>query len=307
MATLRFNALLAEARVDPATVRVLRHETRNHGLTPYALWRDDPSGFETYQRVQRRDRRGWFARPRWASFVVEPGGGTLFAGLYSAEVQGPVPSDWLDPISGRDAVASADYEVYRTSPAPTLATYIGRLVIESGAGSRTWSQRAEQQDKPIVELRRSFTEPEFPGYAAFVSRLSEIEAAPLGWRGAPTAARGVYLLTCPRTREQYVGSAAGGGGFLARWLEYARDGHGGNVRLLARERADYQVSILQIAGSADRPEDVLAMEEVWKIKLQSREMGLNANCPPQPYTSAPPSSSTRPSAATGRSRGSRAG
>ena len=89
--------------------------------------------------------------------------------------------------------------------------------------------------------------------------------------------RGVYLLTCPRTREQYVGSASGEGGLLARWLEYARSGHGGNVGLKSRDPADYQVSILEICGSAATIEKILGTEQLWKAKLQSREMGLNHN------------------------------
>jgi hypothetical protein len=92
-----------------------------------------------------------------------------------------------------------------------------------------------------------------------------------------SASRGVYLLTCPKTREQYVGSASGAGGFHARWMSYVRDGHGGNVGLKTRDPSDYQVSILEVAGSAATPEDVLAMEGLWKQKLQSREMGLNKN------------------------------
>jgi hypothetical protein len=91
------------------------------------------------------------------------------------------------------------------------------------------------------------------------------------------AVRGVYLLTCPRTNEQYVGAAHGGDGFLGRWLGYARSGHGGNVGLKSRDPSDYRVSILEVAASSASVEDILAMEARWKDKLQSREMGLNRN------------------------------
>src|SRR3546814_5137676 len=46
----------------------------------------------------------------------------------------------------------------------------------------------------------------FPGYTAFIANLSAIEALPSNWLAALRAARGIYLLTCPRTKEQYVGS-----------------------------------------------------------------------------------------------------
>ena len=100
---------------------------------------------------------------------------------------------------------------------------------------------------------------------------------PATWIAVLSSSRGVYLLTCPKTREQYVGSASGAGGFHGRWLLYARDGHGGNVALKSRDPSDYQVSILEVAGSTATPEEIIAMEDLWKRKLQSREMGLNRN------------------------------
>ena len=100
---------------------------------------------------------------------------------------------------------------------------------------------------------------------------------PSDWRSALGSARGVYLLTCPRTHEQYVGSATGANGFLGRWHAYFGGGDGGNVRLRSREPSDYRVSILQVAGSADDHDSILRMESLWKLKLQSRDMGLNAN------------------------------
>ena len=91
------------------------------------------------------------------------------------------------------------------------------------------------------------------------------------------AARGIYLLTCPRTGEQYVGLAEGAGGFWQRWQDYYRTGHGGNIALKSRELSDYQISVLEVAGSAASSDDLYKMESRWKKKLQSREMGLNRN------------------------------
>jgi hypothetical protein len=45
----------------------------------------------------------------------------------------------------------------------------------------------------------------------------------------------------------------------------------------SREPSDYQVSILEVAGTSARPEDILAMEGLWQRKLQSKDMGLNRN------------------------------
>ncbi len=88
--------------------------------------------------------------------------------------------------------------------------------------------------------------------------------------------KGIYLLTCPNTKEQYVGKASGVEGFWGRWQDYLRDGHAGNIRLRNRV-SDYQVSILETVGNAVTDDELNALESRWKEKLQSREMGLNAN------------------------------
>lgn len=53
--------------------------------------------------------------------------------------------------------------------------------------------------------------------------------------------------------------------------------NGGNVALKSREPSDYQISILEVAGTSATHEDILAMEGRWQHKLQSNEMGLNRN------------------------------
>ena len=169
------------------------------------------------------------------------------------------------------------HDFYDLTPNERLSDLNGKVVVEWGLGMRSWVQRADRQNKIVTEVRADFKEPEFPGHLVFIKQLSEIEVLPESSKVALSAAKGVYLLTCPTTREVYVGSATGAGGFLNRWREYARTGHGGNVRLKARNPSDYQVCILQVAGSDANDEEIIGMEAQWKLKLQSREMGLNAN------------------------------
>jgi len=174
-----------------------------------------------------------------------------------------------------DPVGTCD--LYRLTLDERVNDLAGRLVIAWGDSERAWIQRADNQDKVVLEIRQAFREPDFPGFARFIASLSKVEGLPAGWVAALSASRGVYLLTCPKTREQYVGSATGADGFHGRWLSYARDGHGGNLALRSRDPSDYQVSILEVAGSAATVDEILAMEALWKRKLQSREMGLNKN------------------------------
>lgn len=275
---LRFNALLAQAGIAPAAVRLLRHQDSRaaKGKTPYELWRDDRPSFEIYQEGQSFGNRAKLKGDYWASFVVTPAGETLLAGFYACRYIGVNETErqWPHTV-GVDPVGTCD--VYGLTLDERLTDLAGRLVIAWGDGERSWIQRADNQDKIVLEVRQAFREPDFPGFARFLALPSKIEGLPAAWVATLSASRGIYLLTCPKTREQYVGSATGADGFFGRWLSYARDGHGGNVGLKSRDPSDYQVSILEVAGSAATTQDVLDMEVLWKRKLQSREMGLNKN------------------------------
>lgn len=177
-----------------------------------------------------------------------------------------------------DEVAEAGAEdVYQLTLDNRFANLDGKLFVEWGPGKRSWIQRADSKNKPIIELRTAFKEPDFPGYLNFVESLSRLDRLPIGWISALKSSKGIYLLTCPRTKEQYVGKADGENGFWGRWQAYIHTGHGGNVALKSRDPADYQVSILEVSGTAVSSEEIYAMESQWKSKLQSREMGLNRN------------------------------
>lgn len=279
---LTFNTLLAASGIDPRTVRLLRHQTGKAGRTPFQLWRDSPADFELYQSTQDRDHRSYFASPRWASFVGTPDGGTLFVGLYDVELAGSAPDEFIDPLTNQPPGFAkgnvGGYDLYRQKRNPVLDSYVGRLWIDwSKGGERSWRQRADSPksgDKPVLKLTETFEEPEYPGHSRFISSLSQLDRLPAAWLAVLKATRGIYLLTCPRTKEQYVGQADGDGGFLGRWRQYAITGHGGNIALKGRDPSDYQVSILEVAGS---DEALGTLESLWKAKLQSREMGLNRN------------------------------
>ena len=272
--TLSFRALLESDGIDPRDVVLLRHCPI--GIAdPVSAWRADRAGFESFQSFQAIRRRSNFQRPIWASFTPTRTGQTLFVGLYSASLIGPVAPGEFDCFTNR-LIDHERAERYACTVRPELTDYTGRLFVDWGAGTRAWVQRGTT-DKPITELRRSFEEPKFPGYLEIVEPLSAVPTLPSRWAEFLRQGKGIYLLTCPRTKEQYVGKADGADGFWGRWITYATTGDGGNVRLKSRERSDYQVSILEVAGSAATSDEILRMEMRWKAKLQTREMGLNGN------------------------------
>ena len=272
---LTFNRLLDVEGISPEQVQLVRHQDARAGDTtsPYDLWVDKNPGFELYQSIQSRQVFRIDEGSLIASFVVTPAAETLFVGLYEVHGLGTAAPGTRDPVGGHDVTGLYLYDLRRD---PRLAFYIGKVVIEWGAGYRSWVQRAHKQDKEFVEVRREFREEQFPGFVAFETTLSEVARVPRGWRAILSTARGVYLLTCPRTREQYVGSATGDGGFQARWEEHAAKG-GDAVKFRSREPSDYFVSILEVAGSTATTHDIQLAEQRWILKLRSVAMGLNGN------------------------------
>ncbi len=276
-----FNSLLLEAGIQPQQVRLLRHQDKSsaRGRTPYELWRqEDQSAFNAYQSVQSPNRRTELSQASiWASFVATPDGRTLFTGLYRSQLRGI--NDVAIPHPHKEgSIEIGTCDVYDLQFEERLADLRGKLFVEWGIGTRSWVQRADYQNKLVTELKTQFKEDDFPGYLNFVEPLSRIESSlPTTWVSSLKQVQGIYLLTCPKTKELYVGSATGSEGFWGRWCQYVSNNHGGNVVLKSREYSDYQVSILEVAGSATPTEEILKMENRWKRKLQSREMGLNSN------------------------------
>ncbi|MBI5770279.1 MAG: GIY-YIG nuclease family protein [Verrucomicrobia bacterium] len=269
---MKFNLLLRDAGLDPADVKLVRHQDRRvpPERMPYELWR--AGTFELYQRIQGKPR---FAGAKAiASFVATPLDETLFVGLYVVKSVGVVPSGTIDPSTLTESHGANFYEL---EAAPALAELRGRLIIDWGDGFRAWVQNAANQDKLILEIRRAVSDPPFPGFMRFTTRLNALATVPRSWREALSSVAGVYLLTHPETGQQYVGSANGEAGFWGRWETYVASGHGGNKRMRDLPTADYHVTILEVAASSATTDELLRMEAAWKAKLLTRDHGLNAN------------------------------
>lgn len=277
---LRFNTLLDASGINPADVLLLRHSDpkSTKGYSPYELWRDFPEKFETYQSVQSVKSRTKFAKPFWAAFVVNSFGDSIFAGIWKASYSHQIEEPHPKPQAPGEFDLPNTLDQYQMDLSDALRGLIGRLVIDWEKGKeRAWVQLAINQNKTILEISRKEVDVPFPGLLRFMEPLSKIGSLPRTWVSILKEAKGVYLLTCPRTREQYVGSACGQEGFWGRWCQYVKDGHGGNVKLKSNEPSDYQVTILEVASSQASVEDIHGMEGRWQEKLQSHKMGLNGN------------------------------
>ena len=276
---LTIDDLLARRGVPLQHVRLVRHDRR-----ALIEWRKGPALFDHFVSYQRDDNRTPYNQAAIAvQFLAVGATSALFVGAHR------IVGHWssMDQPSRRPVLYHAasvyaesydhgTHRAYDLERLPEIEDLKGRVVIEWGPSTRSWSQWAGT-GKVITEIRASVEELPFPGFSRFASTVEDVPTLPPSWTGALSSVGGVYLLVCPRTGEQYVGSAYGEDGFAGRWLAYAADGHGGNLMLRMRERENYAVSILEVASPDMAARDVIEREGAWKTKLGSRAHGLNAN------------------------------
>jgi len=276
---LTFNQLLQVGGLNPETIRLLRHRDatpRIHRALYDAAMKGDPR-FAQYQERQGTPQviEQFRNATYLAGFVVEPiTQQTVFVGIWERIGERTERKD--NPFEP-DPPTSRAIE-FHTSRVERFDEYCGRLVIDWGDGTRAWVQRADNQDKRIVEIRKTKRDPDFPGFLKFQISLDQVEALSASWIQVLRNARGVYLLVRRKTGEQYVGSATGSDGFFGRWIGY-QDGHGGNIgmRELAADAAEYDVAILEVAASNAATDEIYGRESLWKTKLGTRVVGLNRN------------------------------
>jgi len=165
---LKFNSILSECKLDPKSVQLVRHQARGpNGATPYLLLQEDRSRFELYQTVQGRQV---FRREFIASFVVTPVGETLFVDLYKVGKPVSNTAAFTCPIKLKSYDAEKLF-VYGLTIDGRMNDFSKRLVLNWGEGYRSWIQRAEKQNKDIIEIRKQFEEPKFPGDSRSRSEL----------------------------------------------------------------------------------------------------------------------------------------
>jgi hypothetical protein len=270
---IMFNTVLKSEGVDPTDVRLVRHhdtrpECKN---SPYALWKRDPALLNRYQSLQSNEV--FKVGNTLASFVRTPAGQTLFVGLYRVDGKGESDESDVDPSSDIACPGVIKYTISRDDRLKDMA---GRLVVDWGKGYLAWVQLGAKNNKKVLELGRDPDDKPFPGYFASGCRLSELAELPPGWITQLSRAKGIYVLTSLTTREHYVGSASGLGGFFGRWQQHAKAG-GDAVAFKGLAASEYRISILQVSAGFETDEDIIKTENAWMEKLQSRKMGLNGN------------------------------
>ena len=277
---IMFNTILREAGLPLADVRLIRHKDKRarKGRTPYELWRDNRPQFELYQSTQSIRNRQKFTAPYWAVFIVNLNDETMFAGLYAVRYQGLLEQDTPRPhMEGIDKAGSCD--VYDADIAGQAKRSHWEAIYRLGAGRLVHGYNMLTETiSPSLNCGWHLGNPSFPGFLNFIEPLSKLDKIPKSWIVALTVfSRNLFADMPQRQRSSMLARRDGETGFWGRWQDYVQTGHGGNMGLKSRDPSDYQVSILEVAGTSATDRRYTEMEDLWQAKLQSREMGLNRN------------------------------
>lgn len=264
-----------------ARTKMMRHQSKKY---------DTEEIFEcgyigAYQSVQSKDLLNC---DYLVSFIARGQTKACFAGVW--KVKGQVPFEGLgtsDDFPYPGFFTEPGDIFYDTERIDGFDDFIGRLIIDWGKGTRSWHQWLK--DKPVLEILPKGHIKPFPGYLDFVLSYDELckmlSAADANrtWHQMLKSVAGIYLITEKSSGQQYVGSAYGRDGILGRWQNYVTNGHGGNTELRSLLSVDpngaqhFSFTILRTLPASITAKEVIAFEQLYKLKLGSRAHGLNLN------------------------------
>ncbi|MHA7295194.1 GIY-YIG nuclease family protein [Arthrobacter sp. HLT1-21] len=272
---LKLGHLLQAAGLGPADVVVIRHTLKGlaaDGAVAYgeSLW--------DYTRTQSLiGGKLPMIPPRiWLVFLGAPGRLGRFITAY--ENHGEV-------VSERTEVQ----RFFDLTPSDVFSAHTDRLVIEWSGDAVNWAKPGDQAEGFAVVEVADRAQVAFPGFDSIIVDFATLQEVVVDsryreWQAALASVKGVYLIADTSTRRLYVGKADGANGFLGRWSEYAKTGHGGNAALGELNDADLnhrqhlQFSILQVFSPNAHTRLIDNAEIHYKKALLSRgEDGLNRN------------------------------
>ena len=269
--SLTLDPLMRSAGIDPSTTLAIRHayvvEPAGSGLTGLHADSTDEE-ILYYTSRQSSSTRSFPASPpaTWMVFVPEGGDRARLWAVVSNKAELP----------REGALRAFDLEV-----AEHMADLRDRLVIGWKA-ARSWKiNGTTAANYPVLEIADSRPIP-FPGFDQLILSFEKLQAVMrehryLTWRTALSSVMGVYLITDTATGRHYVGKADGLETISQRWRSYATNGNGGNRDLKGLDPSTFRYSLLRVFDPATPKHVVDAAESHFKVALDSRTHGLNAN------------------------------
>jgi GIY-YIG catalytic domain len=285
---VQLNDLLLARSINPESVLVFRHRPKETALRHVLPWlaAERHDVYNAYQRIHGPKVETALAKADYvASFIGHSAGKALFVGLYRRGELRSVTRD--ECLAFPEFKALSDFGMHEKRDSFQLfdlertdfyAHWAGRLVIEWPPRRRAWWGWAADNTIGVSAIHeQSVLSAGMPSWDRLSLGWRELAVLPARWRAALAEWRGIYLIFDASDAKFYVGSASGSNNILGRWLNYAENGHGKNVRLLSRDPSQFRFSILQRVSPDMEAADVVSLENAWKDRLHTREFGLNAN------------------------------
>ncbi len=292
---MELNDILRKHDIDLSRTIVMRHRPDESGLRKILPWmvHEHPSVFNAYQQAHsgaQEEAMRKIAGNGWiASFFGFTPGEAVFCGLYRIRGYQEINYDrfWKIPENlilrehglpewvRKDLPKGLWFDLQLDTSC--YSEWIGKLVIGWPGGERSWWRRAEKNVFPVLRIsgESNFAQG-MPDWRQLVLPWKELDLIPASWKAALKEWRGIYLIRDMQDGLCYVGSAYGQTNLLGRWLEYAKNGDGGNKLLKLRQPDQFQFSILERLGPDLDPQDVVAVENSWKKRLGTiAPTGLN--------------------------------
>lgn len=291
--TFEFRELLLDAKIDPETVLVLRHcpiEPRLRAFFPY-LAAHEPDLFNAYQQTQTpRVEKAMQKAAYVASFIGHRPSLALYVGLYQCKGAERLTfsSHWKNPLLCR---LKSEYGMkgledrkktvlwFDLTKTEFCSHWMGKLVVDWPGKEISWFRWATKKNAFTVRsiLEESLLVDRMPTWAQLKLAWAQLDSMPTSWKETLSLWRGVYYIFDASDRKGYVGAAYGTDNLLGRWKCYWKTGDGGNNRLKGRDPNHFFFSILEILPNGLDPSVVIQTETDWKIRLSTREYGLNDN------------------------------
>lgn len=268
---------------NPKRAKLVRHKDSRFNVEGLR----DSGWLETYQKYQSKPI--FDGCDYLVVFIGEESFASRFIGVYSvgprkSAAETHLPSDC--PFTDWTVPENVYYTLTKCSGFEDLED---RVVIDWGKAALAWHQWFTS-DREVIEVRQTGRAlPPFRDYLRVHLTHNELitlmkhSNAHKDWIVGLSGVGGIYLIVNSLTGEQYVGSATGIGGIWQRWCEYAKNGHGNNLRLrdLCEKGqgcpAAFKFSILETFSRSLSLDEARKMESFFKIKLGTRAFGLNAN------------------------------
>lgn len=284
---MNFNDLLIENEIDPATTLVLRHRPKERKLRQRLGWLagQDHEVFNAYQQTQPPIVERKFKKATHiASCIGEQAGKALFVGIYKNRGHKATSKKERAKFRGQRELSKYDlhdpsanrlwFDLRKTKH---LEQWSGKLVV-SWNSEISWTRWAGSNSFEVLTIHEeSRLSAPMPDWSELVFEWNDLSIMPSAYRDALRQWRGIYYIFDVTDGKGYVGAAYGKQNILGRWKIYATNGHGNNRKLRERKPENLRFTILERMGPDALQDEVCDKETSWKIRLHTREHGLNDN------------------------------